>query len=66
MIYPSKISTIPKEFNVYGMGGTIRIIGVNVNHQAIDYKSYVAAMVNEESELANALKAQSNTQPNAE
>ncbi|MBR6081681.1 MAG: hypothetical protein IKP62_02000 [Salinivirgaceae bacterium] len=66
LIYPSKISTIPKEFNVYGMGGTIRIIGVNVNHQAIDYKSYVAAMVNVESELANALKAQSNTQPNAE
>ncbi|MBO7145839.1 MAG: hypothetical protein J6W13_13595 [Salinivirgaceae bacterium] len=66
LIYPSKISTIPKEFNVYGMGGTIRIIGVNVNHQAIDYKSYIAAMVNVESELANALKAKSNTQSNAE
>lgn len=56
LIYPSKISTIPKEFNVYGMGGTIRIIGVNVNHQAIDYKSYVSVMKNEESVLAEYLK----------
>lgn len=56
LIYPSRKSTIPKEFNVYGMGGTIRIIGVNVNHQAIDYKSYVSVMMNVESELAEYLK----------
>ena len=58
LIYPSGKLTSPKEFKVYGMGGTIRIIGVNVNHQTIDYKSYEAAMMNAEDELENALKAQ--------
>lgn len=46
-------------------GGIMRLYGLNVNHEG-DFKEYVAAMMNEESELANVLKAKSNTQPNAE
>lgn len=63
LIVPSDKTGIIEQGEIT-QGGTMNLYGVNVKHQAIDYKSYVSVMMNVESEFA--LKAQSNTQPNAE
>ncbi len=51
LLYPCRETIPPKEYKVYGIGGTIRNIGLNVIHICDDFNSYVEAMKKEESNL---------------
>ncbi len=51
LLYPCRETIPPKEYKVYGIGGTIRNIGLNVTHICDDFNSYVEAMKKEESNL---------------
>lgn len=51
LLYPCGETIPPKEYKVYGIGGTIRNIGLNVTHICDDFNSYVEAMKKEESNL---------------
>ena len=51
LLYPCEKPATPKEYEVYGMGGKIRIIGLNVSHTCDDFSRYVGAMKKEELDL---------------
>lgn len=56
LLYPCEKPTSPEEHKVYGIGGKIRIIGLNVFHACDDFNGYVKAMENEESVFINKTK----------
>ena len=51
LLYPCSKTIPPQKYEVYGIGGTIRNIGLNVTHICDDFNSYVEAMKKEESNL---------------
>lgn len=56
LLYPCEIPTTPKEYEVYGIGGKIRVIGLNVSHACDDFSRYVEAMNKEELDLISKIK----------
>lgn len=56
LLYPCEIPTTPKEYEVYGIGGKIRVIGLNVSHACDDFSRYVEVMNKEELDLISKIK----------